>query len=645
MPQKPDTDRLADMAARAAQPVPDFTGTERAERDGRAPRLPQPCPVTPLGKNGSRIYFLDRSQQIIEASTRCEKGDLMLFFGDDWLCEHFAQVKVNKKGETYTVDDEWDQKRAQVALVEDCHAQGIFNPAGRVFGRGAHRVPGDHDQIILHLGNRVMRINWLNAAQQRQSDPDVLRAGRLEGPEGRQLFFPAAESLPAPAIHAATEAEAMALLELFGEWHFKTPQSSTLLLLGMVMQMYLCGALDWRAHMWLSGPTATGKSTLQKLIRDLLQDWCLHTEDASEAAIRQELGDDTLPVMIDEAEAHDKPERLAQIINLMKKASSGAKIYRGSQDHKAQQFTAQSCFLFSSVIPPPFRGEDRNRLAILDMLPLATDKADLDIDRSYWQKLGRRFHRRMVDQWPRFEATFAAYRKEIGSKGYSGRWRDTYGTLLACADLALFDHPVTINTAGGPKSDAASVEPGPVRVARLVSIVAPTIALARSETRDDVERGLIYLASLTLPGSGGRPPEPIALWIERAMDWKRISGQFETDPIEQTTDEDARAKLKAHGLRLVEIDDVPDGKGGLRQRVVDARPTQWDSAFLAVAYATNKPLCDLFKGSDWADGAWITSLNKVPGAIKWGDKVRFSARANSDRALLVPLKAFVSGED
>lgn len=639
---KPDKTKLAEMRAREAVEAPDFAAAAQApDGDGPTPYLPQPCPVVPLGKNGSQLYFLDRSKQIITASTRAEKGDLMLWFGNDWLVDNFQKMTAGKKGERYPVEGEFDQRLVQIALVEDCYGLGIFNPQGRVFGRGAHRMPHDPAQLVLHMGDRVMRAWWVDAAGERRSDPDVVRAGRLNAGEGRMVFFPALEKLPQPAVVAADSTEAADLLAFFGKWYWKDRRASTLLLLGMTCQMYVCGALNWRAHMWLSGPTASGKSSLQAVVRALHEDWCLHTEDASEAAIRQVLGDDTLPVMIDEAEAHDNQARLQAVINLMKKGSSGAKIYRGSQDHKAQSFTAQSCFLFSSVLHPNFRGEDRNRIAILEMVAIPADAADLHVDEAAWQQLGRRLRKRMIEQWPRFDRTLADYKAAIAARGYEGRWRDTYGTLLACADLALYDSPTTAGTLGG---EIAAEQSGPARVAELVSIVAPTMTLARMETESDVQRILNYLMMLALPGSGGRPPEPIGVWIDRAMTYQRNSDPNDMGP-ELSVNTEALAKLKAYGLRLVNLRAKP-GPGD-KWAITDALPERPEEAWLAVAGPNCKPLLELLAGSDWAGGAWTQSLGKVEHAFKLGEPMRFGPVGTS-RAVMVPLMAFkghAAGDD
>jgi hypothetical protein len=642
MVNKNTSERLAEMQARQAMLAPDFLSAEEGVvADGKPPMLPHPCPVEPMGAQGKLIYFLDVLNQIQASPAEVKKGELKLYFGNDWLEENFPQKDA--KGNVV----KFNQDTVQTALVEDCRNLGIFNPKGRVFGRGAHRLRGDTEVLVLHLGNRVALVNWLSISGTRQRELIYKPAGRLINSDGDRLYFPAADRLPAPADEPARAEEAADLLAFLGNWYWGEREAGPLLMLGMIMQMFICGALEWRSHVWLAAPTASGKSSLQKVIRAIHEDWCLHTEDASDAAIRQVLMDDTLPVMIDEAEADDRPERMQAIINLMKKASSGAKIYRGGQDHKATEFTAQSCFLLSSVLYSNLKGEDRNRLAILEMKAVPKGARRLNVTPLLpgFRALGRRLRRRVMDHWPRFDDTLLAYQDEIHRRGFAGRWQDTYGTLLACADLALFDHAVSVNTANGDFIPDVA-ESGPERVARLVALIAPMMAMSGTESRTDVERCMAYLTSQTLPGSHGASAESVGLWIERAMTLKHGPGQFETDPEVEEVDEAARAKLKTHGLRVVNrVKRQKKDGSGLYDTVDDARPEAWGDALLAVAYGSNKPLCDLFRGTEWSDGKWLQSLGKVPGASKAGTKVRFASDANPDYAVLVPLNAFRGDEE
>lgn len=609
-------DALAAMAEAKAQPSPDFTAADDSpEADGRAPQLPEPCPVTPLGILGKQLVFLDRFQQLVMAPTKCDKGDLMLWFGTRYLELHFGQEGKER----------WDQRKVQTALVEDCGAFNIFSPQDRVFGRGAHRGPNGGHELVLHLGGQVLVIDHSQRATKHKVRP--VKAGAVQI-GGERTYYPAAASLPPPAPKAATREDALMLEKTFSQFFFVEPDAAPLLLVGMTAQMFICGALPWRSHMWLTAPTGSGKTTLQSIIREMMGSWCLYTEDASEAAIRQTLRDDTLPVMIDEAEAHDNPAQKAALLNLMKKASAGGKIYRGSSDHTAKEFTAQSSFLLSSVLHAPLRGEDRNRMAILEMRSIPQGSPPLELELAMWRTKGRAFQRRMIEHWDRWEKTYSAYKRAIAAVGYDGRWQDTFGTLLTCADLLLYDTGINDIT---PLD-----EPGEERVARAVSVCLPMMERGRSEARSDVERVILHLTTSMLPGAHGKPSEPVGIWIDRAMTlcakpMDDPSGSFPTDPME--IDQAARDKLTAHGLRVVRL--TENERGG-QPKVSDAPADAWDSAYLAIAYQTNQPLKQIFAHSDWAGGTWVQSFGKIKDVQK--AKVRFSG--NLDNAICVPLRAF-----
>ncbi|QQN75031.1 hypothetical protein [Croceicoccus sp. YJ47] len=626
---------LDDMKNAAPIAAPDMTAAEGApEADGHGPQLPQPCPVTPLGVLGSKIQFLDRLNQLQTVATECRKNDMTLWFGDGYLIGHFPQYKKGKDGEPGDVDG-FNQKTASAALVEDCATKGIFNPAGRVFGRGAHVARGDEDQMVLHLGSKLLIANAPDKKGKRRKDVITARAGALDVPGHGTLYFPARPSLPPIADKASAAADGRELLSLLGKWYWVDPDASTLLLLDGIAQMFICGALPWRSHIWLAGPTAAGKSSLQTLIRSIHDgDWCLHTEDSSERRLRQTLDNDTLPVLIDEAEAHDNPEKLKNILNLMKKGSSGGKIHRGGADDKGHEFVVRSSFILSSVLHASMRGEDRNRIAILEMREVPLEVPPLELEEATWRVMGRRMHRRMIDQWPRYLHTLNLYKRAIAAQRYEGRWQDTYGTLLACADLLLYDT--------APDSGAMHEE-GMERIHSAVAKILPMMTRGKSEARTDVERVQMHLMSHMLPGAHGKPGEPVGVWLDRAMKTKVVPGQFETSPVQEGPDHDAREKLKSHGLRVIEVE--PNKSGGWKfggdAKLDDAG---WAEGYLAVAYSTNKALAEIFRGSEWAGDGYLQSLGKIPGAKK-GIKIRFAGRSAPDNALAVPLAALMGGDE
>lgn len=602
-------------AVRGAESAPGFE--EAQEKDFRPELIgwPLDAPVTPLGVSGLKIFVLDALKQLISIDTRLAKGDLALMYGGvTWLTETYPQYGKGEGQKPKIVG--FDQKLAAEALILACHRRGIFSPVGRLFGRGAHSAylpENDDNRMVLHMGRRVL----IAAADKGQPVVTDYPVGEIDG-----SFFPAFGSLPAPASEASEDKEALALLAEFEKWYWVEAKAAPLLLLGMVAQMHICGALAWRSHVWLAAPTASGKSSLLKLIQAIHGNWCLYVEDASEAAIRQILDNDTLPVIIDEAERDDNPDRQRAIMNLAKKASSGAKIIRGGADHKGQEFVAQSSFLFASVLHSLSKGEERNRMAILEMRQVPEKAAYDPPDLAQWRGVGRKFHRRMIEQWSRFHRTLTDYRREIASHGFEGRWQDTFGTLLACADCLLYHRA---------PSQESELNDGYDRVKPLVASILPMMVRGKSEARSDVERCIAWLMASQLPSVHGKAAETVGQIIVRGMQAAKDMDGRDAGP-----DEPARARLKSYGLRLVNLRELGGNRLGVNGDPLPADEA-WETGYLAVSYGTSRALAGLFVGTEWADGGWIQSLAKVDGAQS-RLKVRF-AGPNSDNAIAVPLKA------
>lgn len=636
---------VPDMRKRKAKAAPD---SSEAREPDLFVHLKPDCPVTALGRNvnGKEIWVLDCENVFYSLKpNELNKGQLMLMFGGEkYLVEEWPEKRAvpgtGKKGEKpefYETGD-FNQNDAQKAIINACSAQGVFSPTGKVFGRGAHRGRDELSEMVLHLGDRVLvstAKDWRGARAQ------VTISEHLPGKLGKRIY-PAHDALPPPASEPSTPEEGQELLALIGKWQFADGFGARILFLGMIAQMFFPGVLEWRAHGWIKAATGAGKSTLLSLILAIhggrRTGWALFSNDATEAGIRQLLNADTLAVILDEAEAADGPERQRAILNLAKKSSSeGGNIVRGGADHVASQFAAQSCFLCASVLHAPMLGEDRNRFVIYDMLTLAKDAPPLELRPLLprWSQIGRKMHRRMLEQWPRFDDTWEIYKKEISKHGFGARWQDTYGTLLACADLLLNDEAP--NQANMANDDFG-------REKHWVAAVLPMMATGMTESRTDDERITVYLPNLTIPGANGAAAETIGSWLVKAMDLQLDDAGYDQGAESR---EAARKRLKTYGLRVVTIVDKIDPKTGrpTGQRGIgpDPQGDSWDDSYLAIAGASCRPLCDLFAQSkEWSNGGWMQSLSKIAGAEK-GLKVRFTGK-NSDNAIAIPLSA-LKGEE
>ena len=632
------------MTLPGPQVLPDLAGDAQqqgAEKDSiPSPFMLNDAPITPLGQapSGSRIVFMDANQAVQERDTRLSSNDFVLHCGGEaWLEAEFPryakQSEKDKKDGVPPVLVGFDHGKAGNALAEACFAKGIFNPEGKIFGRGAHRPRHDEDSLLLHCGNQLLLTNLADSRGRRMKKMQSRRAGEYQG-----AFYPGAPPLPLPDLAQGSAAQdARDLLDLFGEWNWVQGEVSRLLLLGWVGQMYICGALNWRAHIWLTGSTAAGKSHLQKALRALGGDWAITTEDASPAYIRQKLGLDRLAVMIDEAEADDDAERQQAMLTLARKGSSGGSIGRGGSDHKAQDFTIHSAFVLSSIIHSIKVGQDHNRFAILDMRPIPGDKADLHLDLPFLRQLGRRLHRRMLDQWERFDATLQFYKDLIHAAGFAGRWRDTFGTLLACADCLLFDYAPRARF--DPMNPETFDDPGGEGWVRMVE---PLMMRGREEARTDTERCILYLLSALIPGSSGQPPESVARWLNRAVEPEHVNEVGGVYDIQ--INETARDRLKTYGLRVfMPRQGQPDSKGRRNWGAEDLMTTgeqAWNDGYLAIAGGGHRGLSELFRNApgDFVQGQWTQSLAKAENAIRI--RMRFEKVGSPDYVVAVPLRLF-----
>jgi hypothetical protein len=335
----------------------------------------------------------------------------------------------------------------------------------------------------------------------------------------------------------------------------------------------------------------------------MLDGGALHTQDATEAALRQLLKQQTLPVLFDELEANEDNRRAKAVINLARLASTGGDAHRGGQDHEGHAFKAKTCFLFSSILLPPLLQQDRNRMAILELEKIPRDANAVELDAAELRLLGRQLRRRLIDQWPRLDALLAKYRTALQCVGHGGRSQDQFGALLAIADVLLYD-----------VADDAFIDEAASWVA------ADTLAEKSMELADE-EEAVNYLASTTLKGRGGDEPEPVSRHIVSAL---------------ANDGDKARDRLETYGLRIVQAKKDDDGK------VIGHDKPKGDVAtaelYLAIANSHTQ-LAAIFEPTRWKEGGWSQAFGRVDGATK-RQKVRFAA-ARAIWSTLIPLTAIL----
>jgi hypothetical protein len=424
------------------------------------------------------------------------------------------------------------------------------------------------------------------------------------------LVFPARAKQPLPDSEGASAAEMRALKALIATWRWKHGTIAAHLCLCWLGVAMIGGALDFRPHIWVTGDSGTGKSTLQYLMREILHGLGLYISKGTAAGIRQSLEIDSVPVMFDEPEAGStQQENITKIIEMARISSTGDRDVMGSKDHTAKEFILRSTFFFSSIIVSKMEPQDANRMAILELAPFPPNTEKLKIPTDA-RALGRRMRRRMMLHWPRWSATLLTYQAALKLMGCTPREQDVYGTLLAAGDMLLED--------SAPRADDG-------RVSAMLSQLAPLLTIAQGANERHFERCLGHLRTTRLSSASGKHQENVSRWVHKAV----------VEILIAPLDSSVRSKLLTHGLKIVTYARTPDPKepGKYKHSASNSFASDFrhlsgaeadagkecraDDVYLAVPGASHRGVAEIFEASaPYKGGGWIQVLAALPGAIK-----------------------------
>ncbi|NRA88663.1 MAG: hypothetical protein HRU28_15035 [Rhizobiales bacterium] len=459
----------------------------------------------------------------------------------------------------------WKVQATIDVLFSACAQKGIWNALNKVKGHGAWQDDGGN--LIYHCGDKLWSLD-----------------GAIETGEYQGFVYPTAPQISAPWDEEvnAENSPAHDLLKLFKTWNWARPELDPVLLVGWFASAILGGALDWRPMVFLTGDKASGKSTLQKIAKHLFGDGILQTADTTPAGIYQQVGHGCLPIAIDELENEANNERTTGILKLARLASSGAVMLRGGANHKGTEFACYSCFLFSAILMPPLRAQDRSRMAILSLNTLPQGQKPPAIKKVVFETYGRKLKRRMIDKWPFFKDVLAHYQSEMVKNGHDGRSCDQFGTLIAAAHVLLSDKM-----------------PSRALTKKYMAMLSPDILLEISNTNSNSDDCLDYLLQSNIGKWRSGTDKSISALLEMYLDRNETQQYVVPD--------DVKNGLAAVGMAI--------------SKSVELNGTK-KIEFLSVAIR-HKQTLDMFKDSDWTgksdtEGGWAQALSRLNGA--WPSK-------------------------
>ncbi len=381
------------------------------------PSVTAPFSFLFLGFNRGTFYFWSvcaRQVVVIRAGEMSPKFLLQLAPITFWE----GSFPASRAGANWNAASTW--------LIQRSYKIGIYDP-GRIRGRGAWE---DDGRSVLHLGDCLL------------VDGCTVPLEDFETTHIYEADAPLETGMTATPIGAADANRFAKLCELLS-WEVEI---SARLFAGWCVLAPICGALRWRPHGRITGPSGSGKSwCADNIVRPIVGPCALIVQsNTTEAGIRQTVGSDARPVLFDEAESEDQAgqTRMRKVLELMRQASSdnAAAIIKGGSGGKAQMFRIRSMFLLSSIGAAEHQKADLSRIT---QFPLKINNA---FDRAeQFAHLQRTAHELLTTEFcaglrSRTVRLIPVIRKnaEVFARAASGilgtaRAGDQYGALLAGA--------------------------------------------------------------------------------------------------------------------------------------------------------------------------------------------------------------------
>lgn len=557
--------------------------------------LPPDCPVQVLGMDGDILFVVDALGQLAAVPPSGFGINMLqrLFAGRD-LYLYWAWPRIGKGG----IVTGFDMNSARADLYAAAQRKGLWKAVEKVRGLGAwlgKAQAGAAAPLILHCGEYLYR------------DGKMMKPGEIDG-----HFYPRRPAMFLPWLAEMSHADnpASALLAFLKTWNWRRPIIDPILFLGWIGAGFLGGALPWRPSMFLVGDKAVGKSSLQSMVKAVFGDAIVSTPDTTPAGIYQRIGNDALPIAVDELEAEANNQRAGAVIKLARLAASGGLMLRGGQDHTGVEFQARSTFLFSAINPPPLQPQDLSRLAILTLGKLDTSQPMPVLHDP--ETIGARLLRQLADGWAGFPALYEAYRAALRAGGHDSRGQDTYGIFLTCAHMLLGDEGM--DAAGFNVEDFSEWS----------TLLAAADMPERENARENWRACLEHLLSVRIDAWRNGARNSIGGVIEDLINERQP--QFASDK----PPDEARKLLAQVGLGLV----------GPRH---NAAPGQW---LLAIPTA-GQGIGTLFRETPWGGvggiGSWTDALRQGPAEIVLYDKAYNAVKIDgfSKRCTLIALQRFI----
>jgi putative DNA primase/helicase len=515
--------------------------------------------------------------------------------------------RYNKDGDIVGVD--WQSLTSD--LMEAQHKVGIYDP-WRVRGAG---VWLDGDKAVMHLGDRLVI--------------DGKSVDVRKGPEGTSYIYDKTKAIKGPGnAKPMDDDDGLAIIMLASKFNWEE-NSAGMLLVGWVFLAPICGALDWRPHIWLTAAAGSGKSTvLERFVLVLLGDFaCVPIGGSTEPGIRQELSSAALPVVFDEAESNEEADktRMTKVIDAARVSSSRGqgKVMKGTPGGVGMAFALRSMWFLCSIATALKNSADKTRFAVLTLIK-STEKMSAEQAARQWAQIdaelaqvatpqnGRAMIARAFSMVHIVRAAVPVFTTACAAHLGTQRLGDQYGTLCAGAWCLA-------NSRVPTEQDAVNW------------LTAYPLTKSAEESQSEADEKMLYeavtqhqiRAEVIGSGSQARTVREIA---QVAMGWAGAVPKGLLSPAELRGEEPLDA---AEAQRLL-------GRHGMKARPEGVVGPDGQQTGPVLLLATNsKAIKGILRGTPWPE-CWVRVLLRLHGSVRVGAQ-RFNEIGVS-KAVAVPLE-------
>jgi putative DNA primase/helicase len=538
-------------------------------------------PFTCLGFDKEGFYYLPRNTgQVVRLTRNGHTSTALCSLANSNT--YWATLYQNARGSV-------DWPSAFSSLFAQQAAVGVFDP-DRVRGRGAWI---DDGRVVFHLGDRLIVDG---------------KSHSVLSPPPTRYFYEQGCHLDGPCTNPLSDELSVEILNISERFKWEMDVSSKFLA-GWLVLAPVCGALDWRPHIWITGGAGTGKTTvLSAFLRPLLGGVLMRaTGGSTEAGLRGTLHSDAIPIVFDEFEQNEARDKtvVQNVLQLARCASSdGGKILKGMATGGAIGYEIRSMFCVSSI-----------NVALIQ-------KADVD----RFCVLGLRRDPMSKDDWRHFEAEISTIASSANGKALIAR------TLRYLPQIT--QNAKTIGTALAKRFGQRFGDQHGTLLAGAWSLESNGGGLLTPETAD------AWIDSMNWDHHQSEPAESDEMKCRDAILQQivRLDGGSEASlgeiaravllrqSIDKQTYSDLGPVLGRHGLKVIRMGETVPG-------VDDAvAPVH----YLAVAN-TSKQLEAVLRPTPWGNGAFKAALRRIDGAVIPVKGTHFSG-VGTHRFVLVPVQ-------